>query len=79
LGIEIFDYEILPMLTDFVTFFCYQSCSEKENVLKYDLRNHKLIIRLSVAYRLVSKERLERILNKKEDEGFKHELLDVIR
>ena len=59
LGIEIFDYEILPMLTDFVAFFCFQSCSEKENVLKYDFRNSKATVKLPAIYRPVNKERLE--------------------
>ena len=60
-------------------FLLFQSCAEKDNLQEYDLETLGATIKLPNTYSPVSKERLNRILNHKEDQGFKNELLGLIQ
>lgn len=62
-----------------ILFLFFQSCIEKDNPLEYDLETLGATIKLPNTYVPVSQERLDRILNHKEDQRFKDELLGVIQ
>jgi len=68
-------YSYLPIA---IIFLFAQSCQENNGPLEYDLVNLGATIKLPNNYRLVNKERLDRVLAKKEDEQFKNELLAMI-
>lgn len=62
-----------------ILFLFFQSCIEKDNPLEYDLETLGATIKLPNTYVPVSQERLDRILNHKEDQRFNDELLGVIQ
>jgi len=62
-----------------ILFLFFQSCIEKDNFLEYDLETLRATIKLPNTYGSVSKERLDKILNHKEDQRFKDELLGLIQ
>lgn len=62
-----------------ILFLFFQSCVEKDNFQEYNLETLGATIKLPGTYSPVNKERLNRILNHKEDQGFKDELLDLIQ
>jgi hypothetical protein len=62
-----------------ILFLFFQSCVEKDNFQEYNLETLGVSIKLPRTYRPVNKERVDRILNHKEDQGFKNELLSLIQ
>lgn len=62
-----------------ILFLFFQSCIEKGNFLEYNLETLRATIKIPASYSPVSKERLNRILYHKEDQGFKEELLGMMQ
>ena len=62
-----------------ILFLFSQGCREKDNFQEYNLEALGATVKLPGTYSPVNKERLNRILNHKEDQGFKDELLSLIQ
>jgi len=69
-----YQYRLISIL-----FLFFQSCVEKDNFLEYNLETIRATIKLPDTYGPVSKERLDKILNHKEDQRFKDELFGLIQ